>query len=280
MAVIQLLDTTGIRLNQLLHIRLMDVKLDDGIIELESNGCKNHNEHRVPIIEELRPWLVRVLDESRQRHVLPDAQLFNVGRFVPRLRKKYPDKMTEAPLRSFFRRLSKMMNYTATPHRFRHTVPAISDACEFFQDTMSMFAEMQPLYQMLGLLTGGHAGNLDCVQQRGLKRFTVDVDIDNVAAILSRDYSDVMHDAIEWMRQQFTRSANQRCCIVTSLACRRSGRLSHQNNPPQREALSVFYRRNTHGGYYCPYTDAGVTGGQRQSIQCVARQGSWSLCHV
>ncbi|NCG50094.1 tyrosine-type recombinase/integrase [Serratia fonticola] len=122
MAVIQLLDTTGIRLNQLLHIRLMDVKLDDGIIELESNGCKNHNEHRVPIIEELRPWLVRLLDESRQRHALPDAQLFNVGRFVPRLRDKYPEKMTEAPLRSFFRRLSKMMNYTATPHRFRHTV--------------------------------------------------------------------------------------------------------------------------------------------------------------
>lgn len=30
--------------------------------------------------------------------------------------------MTELPLRSFFRRLSKLMNYTATPHRFRHTV--------------------------------------------------------------------------------------------------------------------------------------------------------------
>ncbi|WP_447883210.1 ParA family protein [Serratia fonticola] len=31
------------------------------------------------------------------------------------------------------------------------TVPAISDAREFFRGTMSMFTEMQPLYQMLGL---------------------------------------------------------------------------------------------------------------------------------
>lgn len=122
MAVIQLLDTTGIRQNQLLHIRIMDVDLDRGIIKLESEGCKNHNEHRVPIIEELRPWIARVVDESLQRLALPDAQLFNVGRFIPRLSKKYPERMSEVPLRSFFRRLSKLMNYTASPHRFRHTV--------------------------------------------------------------------------------------------------------------------------------------------------------------
>ncbi len=122
MTVLQLLDTTGIRLNQLLHIRLMDVRLEDGIIELDPAGCKNHHAHEVPIAKVLRPWLARVLDESRQQHALPDAQLFNVGRFVPRLRKKYPETMTEVPLRSFFRRLSRMMEYTATPHRFRHTM--------------------------------------------------------------------------------------------------------------------------------------------------------------
>ena len=122
MAVVQLLDTTGIRQNQLLHIRIMDVDMDRGIIKLDPEGCKNHNEHQVPIIEELRPWIGRVIDESLQRHALPDAQLFNVGRFVPRLSNKYPERMTEVPLRSFFRRLSTLMNYTASPHRFRHTV--------------------------------------------------------------------------------------------------------------------------------------------------------------
>ncbi|HFV9292203.1 hypothetical protein [Serratia fonticola] len=40
-----------------------------------------------------------------------------------------------------------------------------------------------------------------------LKTFTADVDVDNAQAIVSSDYREVMHDAIEWVREQFATPA-------------------------------------------------------------------------
>ncbi|MGL4859114.1 MAG: tyrosine-type recombinase/integrase, partial [Enterobacteriaceae bacterium] len=57
---ITVLDTfryTGMRLNQLNHVRLMDVNLDEYYIELRQAGSKTHREWRVPIVPYLHAQL-------------------------------------------------------------------------------------------------------------------------------------------------------------------------------------------------------------------------------
>jgi integrase len=67
MTVIETLKFTGMRQNQLLHIRLCDVDLKLGIIELQAEGSKNHREHRVPITARLRPRLEQLYLMSVQK---------------------------------------------------------------------------------------------------------------------------------------------------------------------------------------------------------------------
>ncbi|MEI7188572.1 tyrosine-type recombinase/integrase [Dickeya dianthicola] len=119
--VLDTLRYTGMRQNQLLHIRLSDVNLDTGIINLRPEGSKNHREHRVPIISALHQGLSRLIEESIAREAQPDEQLFNVHRFIGRASNDMVP-MSETPLRSFFRRLSNECRFTVSPHRFRHTL--------------------------------------------------------------------------------------------------------------------------------------------------------------
>lgn len=119
---ISVLRYTAIRMGQLLHIRLCDVNLEERWIDLSSDGSKNHDEHRVPIVEALYPLLEYLLERAEEEGMEPEHQLFNVGWFDPRRKRKYPEVMDERPLRAFFRRLSRECRFTVTPHRFRHTV--------------------------------------------------------------------------------------------------------------------------------------------------------------
>ncbi|MEG0281036.1 MAG: site-specific integrase [Morganella sp. (in: enterobacteria)] len=119
---ISVLRYTAIRMGQLLHIRLCDVNLEERWIDLSSDGSKNHDEHRVPIVEALYPLLEYLLARAEEEGMEPEHQLFNVGWFDPRRKRKYSEVMDERPLRAFFRRLSRECNFTVSPHRFRHTV--------------------------------------------------------------------------------------------------------------------------------------------------------------
>lgn len=121
-AVLDILRYTAIRQNQLLHIRFCDINLEERWIDLGISGAKNHREHRVPIVSALLPSLRRLLMNAEQAEIEPDAQLFNVGLFDLSRRDKYSQGMDVAPLRAFFRRLSKECQFTVSPHRFRHTV--------------------------------------------------------------------------------------------------------------------------------------------------------------
>lgn len=121
LAVLAALHRTGMRQNQLLHIRLCDVDLDNGWINLRPEGSKNHKEHRVPITAKLRPHLERLYQRSVARDAGPEDQLFSVSRFDGR-RKEADRNMDHPPLRAFFRRVSRECGFAVSPHRFRHTI--------------------------------------------------------------------------------------------------------------------------------------------------------------
>ncbi|EPU9491394.1 tyrosine-type recombinase/integrase, partial [Salmonella enterica subsp. enterica serovar Saintpaul] len=65
LTVLDTLYYTGIRQNQLLHIRLNDVDLREGQIRLITEGCKNHKEHYVPVISFLRPRLTCLMEKAQ-----------------------------------------------------------------------------------------------------------------------------------------------------------------------------------------------------------------------
>ncbi len=121
LTVLDALHRTGMRQNQLLHIRLCDVDLENGWISLRPEGAKNHREHRVPITAKLRPRLETLYHRSLERDAKMDDQLFNVSRFDGR-RKEESTNMDHPPLRAFFRRLSRECGCAISPHRFRHTI--------------------------------------------------------------------------------------------------------------------------------------------------------------
>nr|WP_226019915.1 site-specific integrase [Serratia symbiotica] len=121
MTTIDTLRYTGMRQNQLLHIRLCDIDLKNGIINLRPEGSKNHREHRVPITDRLRPRLEHLYHLSVRKGAKAEDQLFNINRF--NLKKNVLGKnMDHPPLRAFFRRLSKECGCVISPHRFRHTI--------------------------------------------------------------------------------------------------------------------------------------------------------------
>ncbi|WJY14185.1 tyrosine-type recombinase/integrase [Pectobacteriaceae bacterium CE90] len=67
LSVVDTLRYTGMRQNQLLNIRLEDVQLEEGWINLRSEASKNHREHRVPITRLLRPRLERLIMVATER---------------------------------------------------------------------------------------------------------------------------------------------------------------------------------------------------------------------
>ncbi|WP_338861198.1 site-specific integrase [Xenorhabdus griffiniae] len=118
---------TGMRQNQLLHLRLRDINLESNYIELGLEGSKNHSEWEIPIIPQLKPRLAQLVARAMAAGAEGNDPIFDLSRLsVPhpsRLsRYQYDINREKQQLRSFFRRLSRECDFAVSPHRFRHTV--------------------------------------------------------------------------------------------------------------------------------------------------------------
>ncbi len=82
LTVVNTLRYTGMRLNQLLHLRLKDVCPEEKWIDLRAEGSKTHREWRIPVARQLQPQLQRLLDEAVRRGATPEDYLFHHKRFV------------------------------------------------------------------------------------------------------------------------------------------------------------------------------------------------------
>ncbi|ELQ9312072.1 site-specific integrase [Serratia marcescens] len=119
--VFDVLRSTGMRQNQLLHIRLMDVDLTANSILLCKEGSKTHREWLVPIVSFARERMRILLARAVAQGAEPEDYLFDVARFL----NPFGEVGTEPaiqPVRSFFTRLSKECGFKVSPHRFRHTL--------------------------------------------------------------------------------------------------------------------------------------------------------------
>lgn len=124
---ITVLDTlryTGMRVNQLMHVRLKDISLEENWIELRLEGSKTHREWRVPIVSPLKPQLNYLVNKAIENGAEIGDAVFDVNRFMwtEFEREKLPPVATLQPVKSFFRRLSKECGFAVSPHRFRHTL--------------------------------------------------------------------------------------------------------------------------------------------------------------
>lgn len=124
---ITVLDTlryTGMRVNQLMHLRLKDVNLEENWIELRLDGSKTHREWRVPIVGPLKVQLEALLSKAIENDSNSSDALFDVNRYVCSAedRQKLSEIPPIQPIKSFFRRLSKECGFAVSPHRFRHTL--------------------------------------------------------------------------------------------------------------------------------------------------------------
>lgn len=126
LTVLDVLRYTGMRLNQLLHLRLQDVNLSDDVITLCREGSKTHREWNVPAVRQVRAGLEQLLAEARRRGAGPGDPLFHYERIVsaqPEVEMYGAPSLQ--PVKSFFRRLSKECGFAVSPHRFRHTLATI-----------------------------------------------------------------------------------------------------------------------------------------------------------
>lgn len=124
MTVLDTLRYTGMRNNQLLHIRIADVDIENSWIELRHEGSKNHREWKVPLVRQLKERISLLLTKARARGASGNDLLFDVRRFTGSRGKIYiyDEKKTQQTARSFFRRLSRECGFDVSSHRFRHTL--------------------------------------------------------------------------------------------------------------------------------------------------------------
>lgn len=119
--VIDVLRSTGMRQNQLLHIRLMDVDLINYSMLLCKEGSKTHREWQVPIVRFARERMRILVEKALALGARPVDCLFEVARFTGPVAELPPEPAIQQ-VRSFFRRLSKECGFVVSPHRFRHTL--------------------------------------------------------------------------------------------------------------------------------------------------------------
>ncbi|CVA53381.1 Tyrosine recombinase XerC [Serratia marcescens] len=124
MTVLDTFRYTGMRNNQMIHIRLRDVNIEQGWIELRLEGSKTHREWKVPVVRQLRERIELLMKRAIERGAGQHDLLFDVKRFTnPRnTHYIYDEKNVLQSFRNFYRRLSRESGFDISSHRFRHTL--------------------------------------------------------------------------------------------------------------------------------------------------------------
>lgn len=123
--VLDTLRFTGMRFNQLKHIRLKDIHEDEAVITLQLEGSKIRREWRVPIVESLRLSLKHLIECARVNGASDNDYLFDVCLYSEHYspgKYQYCAKRAHQSVKSFFRRLSRECGFFVSSHRFRHTL--------------------------------------------------------------------------------------------------------------------------------------------------------------
>ncbi|WP_082765957.1 tyrosine-type recombinase/integrase [Azotobacter vinelandii] len=116
--VVEMLYHTGVRLRQLVTIKLQDIDLDGQCFLCSAAGSKSKVEKILPLQADLIPLLRTLMERSVALGAKPSDQLFNVNRFSRRHKKTL---MTGTQVQWCFKVLTKRIGARVSPHRFRHS---------------------------------------------------------------------------------------------------------------------------------------------------------------
>lgn len=118
---IKVLQCTGIRRNQLLHIQIRDINESNKSLFLREEGSKTYYEREIPLINEVYDEILKLKKQLRSLGKKSNMQLFNIYHFKNNKCDTYKE-MDYNRIDSFFQRLSRTCRVRITPHRFRHTL--------------------------------------------------------------------------------------------------------------------------------------------------------------
>ena len=121
LTLINVLRFTGIRRNQLLHIRIKDINYARKTLFLREEGSKNYYERELPLIDDVFDDVVELKNQLMKMGKKPIMQLFNIYHFKNNRSDNYKE-MDFNRISSFFQKLSVDLSIRITPHRFRHTL--------------------------------------------------------------------------------------------------------------------------------------------------------------
>lgn len=123
MTVLDTFRYTGMRNNQMIHIRLRDVNIEQGWIELRLEGSKTHREWKVPVVRQLRKrielLMMRAIERGAGQH---DLLLMSNGSpihgilITSMMRKTFCSHFV-APIVD-----CQGSGFDISSHRFRHTL--------------------------------------------------------------------------------------------------------------------------------------------------------------
>jgi site-specific recombinase XerD len=110
---------TGIRANELLTLKVCDLDLQHGLLTIRADVSKNYHERKIPLHDNLMPYLKTLMYVTRKRKFSSNSQLFNVNLFS---RRHYKKEMDMNQVSAFFKKLSKLTTQRVSSHRLRHTL--------------------------------------------------------------------------------------------------------------------------------------------------------------
>lgn len=110
----------GLRLNQLVMLKVCDIDLENLIIRATVEGSKTQREYPVPISPKLKPYLEKLLVAASEQGFKDKDQLFNVNRFSEHY--KLRKTMNHWQVSACYRKISEISKSKVSPHRFRHTL--------------------------------------------------------------------------------------------------------------------------------------------------------------
>ena len=113
---------TGMRRNQLIHLRVGDILLKKNLINIRIEGSKTWREYEIPISNHLLPYLQGIMKKASSLGFKAEDQLFNVNRFSERKSSRMSQEMRADRISNVFEDISKRLGMQISPHRFRHTL--------------------------------------------------------------------------------------------------------------------------------------------------------------
>lgn len=117
---------TGMRRNQLVHLRWSDVNFEDDVILLRAESSKNRREWEVPMVSQLAPSIrelrKRTLEIVADPASLNQRYVFDIALFSPRYHSCRDGRLTPCAISNFFSRLRLETGVDVSAHKLRHTM--------------------------------------------------------------------------------------------------------------------------------------------------------------